>query len=173
MASLPPDPAQADPMMRELRERHPDVDVVLLPPVAPLDEPSATAAQCRARTRHADRVLATLSERLDREPTARADYWWSQDHPEVRRWVTAASYDELGDQGAVPLLRLLANTLVHLGWDPRPAADGSPCVRGVAGPFQLIAEAKRDAVSVTITSDPLHVPAALHAELQSATGSGA
>ena len=59
MASLPPDPALADPMMRELRERHPEVDVVLLPPVAPLDEPSATAAQCLARTRHADRVLAT------------------------------------------------------------------------------------------------------------------
>jgi hypothetical protein len=168
MAPLPPDPALADPMMRELRERHPDVDIVLLPPVHPLDEPVATAAQCRSRMQHADRVLTTLSERLDREPTARADYWWGQDHPEVRRWVTAAAYSDLGDEGAVPLLRRLANTLVQLGWDPRPAADGSRRVRGVAGPFELIAEARGDAVSLSITSDPLHVPAALHDELASA-----
>lgn len=166
MASLPPDPALTDPMMRELRERHPDVDIVLLPPVPPLDEPVATAAQCHARTRHADRVLAALSERIDREPTARADYWWGQAHPESRRWVTAASYGDLGDEGAVPLLRRLANTLVHLGWEPRPAADGSPRVRGVAGPFELIAGATADAVSVRITSDPLHIPADLHAEIQ-------
>ena len=171
MASLPADPALADPMMRELRERHPDVDIVLLPPVRPLDEPAATAAQCRARTQHAARVLATLTERLGHEPTARVDHWWSQDHPEVRRWVTAASYGDLGDEGAIPLLRRLADTLVDLGWDPRPAADGSPRVRGEAGPFELVAEATRDTVSVRITSDALHVPATLHEALQS-TGSG-
>ncbi len=39
-------------------------------------------------------------------------------------------------------------------------------MRGVAGPFELIAEATADAVSVRITSDPLHIPADLHAELQ-------
>lgn len=167
MASLPPDPALADPMMRELRERHPDVDIVMLPPVAPLTEPSATRAQCLARMQHAQRVLDTLSERLDREPTARTDYWWGQGHPDVRRWVTAAGYRDLGDRGAVPFLRRLADTLVQLGWDPRPAADGSPRVRGVAGPFELIARAAGDTVSVTITSDPLHVPADLHAALQS------
>jgi hypothetical protein len=117
-------------------------------------------------------VLATLSERLEHQPTARVDHWWSQAHPEVRRWVTAASYGDLGDEGAVPLLRRLADTLVHLGWDPRPAADGSPRVRGVAGPFELVAEAHGDAVSVSITSDPLHVPAALHDELASGRRTG-
>ncbi|WP_457205871.1 hypothetical protein [Nocardioides sp. P5_C9_2] len=170
MASLPPDPALADPMLRELRERHPDVDIVLLPPVRPLDVPVATTAQCRSRMRHADRVLTTLSERLDREPTTRADYWWGQDHPEVRRWVTAAAFGDLGDEGGVALLRRLADTLVQLGWEPRPAADGSPRVRGVAGPFELVARATDDAVSVTITSDALHVPADLHAELQHEQG---
>jgi hypothetical protein len=156
-------------MLRELRERHPDVDIVMLPPVRPLDAPVATAAQCRSRMQHADRVLTTLSQRLDREPTARADYWWGQDHPEVRRWVTAAAFGDLGDEGGVPLLRRLATTLVHLGWEPRPAADGSPRVRGVAGPFELIASATDDSVSVTITSDALHVPAELHAELHAET----
>jgi hypothetical protein len=170
MASLPPDPALADPMMRALRERHPDVDIVLLPPVRPLDEPPATPAQCRSRMEHADRVLATLTERLDREPTARADYWWGQDHPEVRRWVTSAAYGDLGDGGAIPFLRRLATNLVSLGWEPRPAADGSPRVRGVAGPFELVAQATADAVSVTITGDPLHVPAELHAGLMSGRG---
>ena len=80
--------------------------------------------------------------------------------------MTAASYGDLGDEGAVPLLRLLGNLLARLGWEPRPAADGSPRIRGVAGPFELIASADGDAVSVSITSDPLYVPADLHAELR-------
>lgn len=154
-------------MMRVLRERHPDVNIVLLPPVEPIpDQPSATPAQCRAVQKHADTVLATLSLNVEHEPSTRVDYWWSQSHPEVRRWVTAASYAGLGDQGAVPLLRTLGNLLARLGWEPRPAADGSPRIRGVAGPFELIASADGDAVSVSITSDPLYVPADLYAELR-------
>ena len=154
-------------MMRVLRERHPDVNIVLLPPVEPIpDQPRATPAQCRAVQKHADTVLATLSLNVEHEPSTRVDYWWSQSHPEVRRWVTAASYAGLGDEGAVPLLRLLGNLLARLGWEPRPAADGSPRIRGVAGPFELIASADGDAVSVSITSDPLYVPADLYAELR-------
>lgn len=160
------DPVAADPMMRTLRERHPDVNIVLLPPVEPIvDQPSATPAQCRALQQHADAVLATLASSVEREPSTRVDYWWSQAHPEVRRWVTAASFADLGD-GAVPLLRSLGNVLVRLGWEPRPAADGSPRVRGVAGPFELIASAVGDAVSINITSDPLYIPADLYADLQ-------
>lgn len=167
MAMDPEDPVTADPMMQIVRERHPDVNIVLLPPVEPiLDRPSATPAQCRALQRHADTVLATISLNVEHEPATRVDYWWSQSHPEVRRWVTAASYAELGDDGAVALLRELGNLLVRLGWEPRPAADGSPRIRGVAGPFELIASAESDVVSVNITSDPLYVPADLYAELR-------
>lgn len=163
----PEDPVAADPMMRILRERHPDVTVVLLPPVEPLlDQPSATPAQCRAIQRHASTVLATVSLNVEREPSTRVDYWWSQSQPEVRRWVIAATYADLGDHGAVALLRSLGNLLAGLGWEPRPAADGSPMIRGVAGPLELIASAAGDAVSVNITSDPLHIPAALHEELR-------
>lgn len=163
----PEDQVAADPMMRILRERHPDVNIVLLPPVEPLlDQPSATPAQCRAVQKHADTVLATLSLNVEQEPSTRVDYWWSQTHPEVRRWVTAATYADLGDDGAIPLLRTLGNLLARLGWEPRPAADGSPRIRGVAGPFELIASAHGGAVSVNITSDPLHIPAGLHDELR-------
>lgn len=162
----PEDLVAADPMMRTLRERHPDVNIVLLPPVEPItDLPSATPAQCRALQQHADTVLATLSVNVEREPSTRVDYWWSQDHPEVRRWVTAASYDDLGDR-ALPTLRAVGNLLVRLGWEPRPAADGSPRMRGVAGPFELIASAVGDTVSITITSDPLHIPAHLYDDLR-------
>lgn len=162
----PEDLVAADPMMRTLRERHPDVNIVLLPPVEPiLDRPSATPAQCRALQQHADTVLATLSRDVGHEPSTRVDHWWSQSHPEVRRWVTAASYTDLGD-GALPILRSLGNLLVRLGWEPRPAADGSPRLRGVAGPFELIASAVGDAVSVNITSDPLHIPADLYDDLR-------
>lgn len=162
----PEDVVAADPMMRIMRERHPDVNIVLLPPVVPIvDRPSASAAQCRAVQQHADTVLATLSLSVEREPSTRVDYWWSQSHPEVRRWVTAASYADLGE-GALPMLRSLGNALVRLGWEPRPAADGSARLRGVAGPFELIASAAGDVVSVNITSGPLHIPADLHAELR-------
>jgi hypothetical protein len=155
----------ADPMMRTLRERHPDVNIVLLPPVEPIvDQPSATPAQCRALQQHADSVLATLSLNVQREPSTRVDYWWSQNHPEVRRWVTAASYADLGD-GALAMLRSVGNLLARLGWEPRPAADGSPRMRGVAGPFELIASAVGDTVSINITSDPLYIPADLYDDL--------
>ncbi|UUZ58639.1 hypothetical protein [Nocardioides sp. B-3] len=110
-------------------------------------------------------MLATLSRGVEHEPSARVDYWWSQNHPEVRRWVTAASYSDLGD-AAIPMLRAVGNLLVRLGWEPRPAADGSPRLRGVAGPFELIASAAGDTVSINITSDPLHIPADLHDDLR-------
>lgn len=153
-------------MMRTLRERHPDVNIVLLPLVEPIvDQPSATPAQCRALQQHADTVLATLSINVQREPSTRVDYWWSQNHPEVRRWVTAASYADLGD-GALPMLRSVGNLLARLGWEPRPAADGSPRMRGVAGPFELIASAVGDTVSINITSDPLYVPVDVYDDLR-------
>lgn len=159
-----------DPMMRVVRERHPDVNIVLLPPVEPIrDRASATLAQCLALQRHADTVLATLTLNVEHETTSRVDYWWSQSHPEMRRWVTAASYADLGDDGAVPLLRTLGNLLAQLGWEPRPAADGSPRIRGVAGPFELIASAEGDTVSIRITSDPLYVPADLYDSLRAGT----
>lgn len=162
----PEDLVAADPMMRTLRERHPDVNIVLLPPVEPItDRPSATPAQCRALQQHADTVLATVSRGAEREPSTRVDYWWSQNHPEVRRWVTAASYADLGD-GAVPMLRSVGNLLVRLGWEPRPAADGSPRLRGVAGPFELVASAVGDTVSITLTSDPLYIPVDVYDELR-------
>ncbi len=163
----PDDLVAADPMMRILRERHPDVNIVLLPPVEPIrDQPSATLAQCRAVQQHASSVLSTLSTDVGLEPSTRVDYWWSQSHPEVRRWVTAANYTDLGEGGAVALLRTLGNLLVRLGWEPRPAADGSPRFRGVAGPFELIASAAGEVVSIHLTSDPFHIPADVYAELR-------
>ncbi len=163
----PEDVVAADPMMGVLRERHPDVNIVLLPAVEPiLDQPRATPAQCRALQQHSATVLDTLSRSLGHEPSTRADYWWSQAHPEVRRWVASISYANLGPAGGVTLLRDVANLLIQLGWEPRAATDGSPKLRGVAGPFELIASAADDAVSLTLTSDPLYVPADLLAELE-------
>lgn len=153
-------------MMRVLRQRHPDVNIVLLPPVRPLvDQPSATLPQCRAVQSHAATVLATLSLEIGGEPSSRVDCWWSQDHPEVRRWVTAASYADLGDDGAIPALQSLGNLLVRLGWEPRPAADGSPKIRGGSDPFELVASAQGGVLSVHLTSDPLYIPVDLHAQL--------
>lgn len=156
----------ADPMMRVLHERHPDVNIVLLPPVPPVvDLPVATWAQCRGLQDHAERVLDTLTSRLAREPVARTDYWWGQAHPEVRRWVLAVTFGDFDEHGDIEFLRALGNLLIELRWDPRPAADGSPQLRGVAGPYELVAGAGDGLVSVQLVSEPLHVPEALHDEL--------
>ena len=161
----PSDLMASDPMMRIVRERHPNVNIVLLPPLEPiLDRPSATAAQCRAFQQHAETVLATLARHLDSATSTRADHWWSQGHPEVRRWVTAARFGDLECE-PVAAPRSLATLLSGLGWDPRPAADGSPRFRGEAGPFELIASAEGDAVSISITSEPVFVSAAVRDQL--------
>jgi hypothetical protein len=161
-----PDPALADPMFRALRQRHPDVEIALLPPPAPItDRPPATPAQCRAIQAHAGAVLARVAAALGREPDQRVQHWWGQAHPEMRRWVVSATFGAPDGDG-LGLLRGLGDTLARLGWDPRPAADGSPRLRGVAGPCELVASADDESVSVSVRCDPMYVP-------QSMLGAGA
>lgn len=156
-----PDPALADPFFRPLRLAHPDVDIVLLPPPGAVGPGLAPAGpgQVRALRRHAAAVLDALVSRLGRDASDVGGYWWTQAHPDVHRWVLTASFADLGPGGGVALLRRIGDTLLDLGWDARPAADGRPRLRGVAGPVELVASAYDDAVAVTITTDAVHAPA--------------
>jgi hypothetical protein len=156
-----PDPALADPFFRPLRLAHPDVDIVLLPPPVPVDRgvPVASPGQVRALQRHATAVLDALASRVGREASDVRGYWWTQAHPEVHRWVLTASFTGLDPGGGVALLRHIGDALLELGWEARPAADGRPRLRAVAGPVELVASAYDDAVSVTITTDAVHAPA--------------
>ena len=50
----PPDPTLDDPMLRVLRERHPEVDIVVLPQTAPAPLAPELAADERDRPRAGD-----------------------------------------------------------------------------------------------------------------------
>lgn len=159
MADPTSDPALADPMFHELRRRHPDVDVVLLPAPEPDSHPPlASTGQVRALRAHVDAVLATLSRRLGVQPRESLGLWWQQAHPLAhRRVVRAAFVSGSPDRPPSDLLRTVADELVALGWETRPAADGSPRVRAVADPVEVVAEATGSALAVRLTSTPLWV----------------
>lgn len=151
------DPAPTDPMFAELRRRHPDVEVVLLPSPTPADHPPlAGPGQVRALRSHVDAVLAALSTDLGLDADRTVRLWWQQAHPLCHRRVVRAGFtDETGGRAPVDLLRAAGDALVALGWDARPAADGSPRLRAVAGPVEVVAEATPVALAVRLTSEPV------------------
>lgn len=150
----------ADPMMRVLRERHPDVDIVLLPPqdLAPPAVPPTPGGACRALQRHTLAVADTLADRVGHEPAHRLGFWWPQSHPLVHRWVVRVDFT-VADGSGVELLREVSRTLLGLGWDARPAADGSARMRALSGPLELLAEATAEHVQVSVMTAPLHIEA--------------
>jgi len=132
MATPPTDPILGDPLFRELRQRHPEVDIVLLPPQVPLAEPrvpAADAAQRGALADSLDRHVDDLVARLSREPA------WTAEH-RAGRWITdewghtcyetAVEVTELADGGNIALLRATGNALVGLGWKARPVPGDRP-----------------------------------------------
>ena len=156
MANPLSDPALADPMFRELRRRHPDVDVVLLPAPDPAAHPPlAGPGQVRALRAHMDAVLGAVGGRLGLEPEEPVRLWWPQAHPLCHRRVVRSAFRDEGRRTPVELLRETADALVALGWDTRPSADRSPRLRAVAGPVELVARATPDALAVRLTSEPL------------------
>lgn len=144
-------------MFGELRRRHPDVDIVLLPSPDPGDHPPlAGPGQVRALAAHVDAVLSAVAGQLGLRPDQTVGLWWQQAHPLCHRRVVRASFtDETGDRTPVVLLRDAADALSALGWEVRPAADRSPRLRALAGPVELVAEATPAALAVRLTSEPV------------------
>ena len=151
------DPPPPDPMLGELRRRHPDLDVVLLPAPAPAAHPPlAGTGRVRGLRAHLDAVLATLAGDLGLAPEEVVRLWWEQAHPLCHRRVVRAGFaDTDGRRTPVDLLRQVADALVALGWDVRPAADGAPRLRAVAGPVEAVAAATPSALSLRLTSEPV------------------
>src|SRR5690606_13044986 len=142
-----------------LRNHHPDVDIVLLPsePVVPPDLPPAAEGECRALQGHAHAVLDMLADHLDLDGAGRVAFWWVQSHPLVRRWVVRVSFVP-ADGDARSLLRRTGQHLADLGWDARPAADGTPRLRAVTEHLEVLAEAEGVALAVQVSTHRLHVP---------------
>lgn len=133
-----PDPALADPMLRVLRERHPEVDVVVLPgPVPPApDSPRVDPAGLTAMAARLDEQVGDLLAALSREPGWTGAERFSRWHTDEwgRQWYeSGAVVGGLAEGDAVALLRATGAALVALGWRARPVPGDRPRLEAARG----------------------------------------
>lgn len=130
MNDLAPDPALADPMLRVLRERHPEVDIILLPgpaarPPVPTLAPEEREALAHSTEALVDDVLAHLS----REPAwaeSVREGRWRDDSQGQARYEVVVVVSGLEEGANIDLLRATGGALVELGWQARPVRGKRP-----------------------------------------------
>ncbi|WP_426246713.1 hypothetical protein [Nocardioides sp. LHG3406-4] len=154
-----PDPARDDPFFAELRRKHPDVDIVLLPPVdpAPPDLPPATIGQALATRRHALAVVEALWGRIDRTLESPVQFWWPQADPRLQRYVVMAAIADLEEGETEAVTNRIARALLDLGWQPQPSPADQPALLARVGSLDVKVTGHDSAVAVEIVSDPLHL----------------
>ena len=128
----PPDPTLDDPMLRVLRERHPEVDIVVLPQTAPAPvAPELAADERDLLAAGVERLVDDLLDRLvlgDR-PVAREGRWHTDEWDQT--WYEGvAVVSDLAPGDNVTLLRSTGNALVGLGWQARPVPGDRPRLVG-------------------------------------------
>lgn len=163
-AHTPEDPIDADPMLRVLRERHPNVDVVLLPgPAEPVGHgaPLATATDLAALAGETEALMDALVARLARHAA------WPDDVQRESRWrrergpVPSSRFAHreavlvaggLADGDNVALLRAAGNALLGLGWRARPVAGAAPRLVARRGAFSASALVREASLQVVVSS---------------------
>jgi len=124
----PPDPTLDDPMLRVLRERHPEVDVVVLPQAAPARvAPVLAADQVDAAGAEVEHLLDDVLGRVTDggRPVAR-DGRWHTDEWDQSWYEAVAVVGDLAAGDNVALLRSTGEALVGLGWQARPVPGDRP-----------------------------------------------
>lgn len=146
-----------EPFFRVLRDRHPDVDLVILPPIeaapdqalAPVDEVVAVARAARAAL---DELLAAIGQP---QPDARHDGWRAADSPFVHTYVVRAALRGIAEGEAVPVLRTIGDTLLAQGWDARQALDRAAGIVAGDGRHVIEAEVVATSIDLRLESRPL------------------
>ncbi len=129
--ATPPDPVSADPMLRVLRERHPEVDIVVLPQPVPVDAPVLDDAQRMALSADIDRSLEELLARVVTDEVATAqESGWHSDEWGLTWYERTAVVGPLARGDNMTLLRATAHALVGLGWRARPVPGDRPRLAG-------------------------------------------
>jgi hypothetical protein len=123
----PPDPTLSDPMLRVVRERHPEVDIVVLPQPLPVPRlPELGPAQREAFAADLDRLLDDLLSRLPGTGSVERDGRWHTDEWDQSWYECVAVVGGLADGDNITLLRATGNALIGLGWQARPVPGDRP-----------------------------------------------
>ena len=144
-----------EPYFRVLRERHPDVDLVILPPIDTdrPDLPLATSDDVATTVRTARAALDALLEAVGHPaPDARHEAWRFEDSAFVRTFVVRAALRGLPDGAARPLLRHIGDTLLAQGWDARAVANRPAELVASDGRHLLDAEVVASSIDIRLES---------------------
>lgn len=151
------DPIATDPFFKVLRERHPDVDIVLLPALEPrAADVDAWTDDPRIVEERSAQLLGEVIHAMGVEAAPGPPVW--RDHPEApQRYVRFET--SWAATPPVPELRRLGTTLLELGWDAEPVATERPTLRATRAGHILIAEVSTAEVDLELTSPPVVIPA--------------
>ena len=157
-----PDPTLDDPMLRVLRERHPQVDVVVLPqPVPTRVAPELAADQRDALAADLERALDDLADRLGADAALRSvqrDHRWQDDEWGHTWYETVAVVGDLADGDNVALLRTTGRALVDLGWQAGPVPGPRPrLVARRRGGAEATAAVRPSALVLTLRTTKVRV----------------
>lgn len=150
-----PDPTATDPFFRVLRERHPDVDVVLLPPtqLRPAD-PDAWSGDPEAVADDAREALRVLGVSLGTDLPAGVRFWKHHEEAAQQHLVVATSFAAPGRE--VPELRRVGQALLDLGWRAAPLErEDRPTLEAHRDGHRLIAHVVEGGVDLVLTSRPV------------------
>ena len=155
-----PDPTLDDPMLRVLRERHPEVDVVVLPQPAPVPElPELGHAQRAPFAADLERLLDDLLGRLPGAASVSRDGRWHTDEWDQSWYECVAVAGGLTEGDNVRLLRSTGNALVGLGWQARPVPGDRPrLVARRRGGFEAAATVRPTSLVLTLRTAKVRSP---------------
>ena len=147
-----PDPTLNDPMLRVLRERHPEVDVVVLPQPVPAPVAPELAPDRRdALADDVERLVDDLLERLRTDRPVAREGRWHTDEWDQSWYECVAVIGDLATGDNVALLRSTGNALVGLGWQARPVPGDRPrLVARRRGGFEAAAAVRPTSLVLTL-----------------------
>ena len=140
-------------MLRVLRERHPEVDFVVVPQKAPAPvAPEFASDERDVLATGVERLVDDLLARLDlRDRRATRDGRWHTDEWDQTWYEAVAVVGDLERGDNVALLRATGNALVGLGWQARPVPGDRPrLVARRRGGFEAAATVRPTSLVVTV-----------------------
>ncbi len=144
-----------EPFFRVLHEQHPDVDLVILPPIdsPDPDQPLASADDVRRAAAATRSAFAEILQAVGHhEPDSCHEAWRFEDSPVARRLLIRTAIRELPHDAAVPLLREIGDALLARGWDARGVSSSRPELLASDGRHLLGAEVVAGSVDLWIQS---------------------